>query len=351
MGTRLIIALGGCALAFSARGLSQPVNQAKPLFAGDDKIHIVIQAPLQTLIRNRNYKGSIPGTLTDPSGFPLPIGLTLRGHANRTTDVCEFPPLRVDFTSAPPPTSVFSGQKKLKLVTHCQNNPSNQQHILLDYAAYRMYNLLTLRSFRARLADVDYRGPDGRPIISRIGFFIEDERDVAKRNGLHQVKAPEARIPVEALSPSDAARYALFEHMIGNHDWSMRAGPEGEECCHNAKLIGIFATGATIPIPYDFDFSGLVDSPYAPVPEELHISSVRDRFYRGYCIHNSQVITIAAQMRTAEPAILNVLNRVPGLEDRTRVKAANYLQSFFAQIATDGGVREHILKRCLAYNP
>ena len=39
------------------------------------------------------------------------------------------------------------------------------------------------------------------------------------------------------LSPADAARVAMFEYMIGNMDWSMRAGPPGEACCHNRRLI------------------------------------------------------------------------------------------------------------------
>ena len=41
----------------------------------------------------------------------------------------------------------------------------------------------------------------------------------------------------------DAARYALFQHMIANHDWSMRAGPVGSFCCHNAELLGLAAPG------------------------------------------------------------------------------------------------------------
>ena len=52
-------------------------------------------------------------------------------------------------------------------------------------------------------------------------------------------------VPVTISSPADAARFALFQHMIANHDWSMRAGPEGDDCCHNAELIGPLAPGAT----------------------------------------------------------------------------------------------------------
>ena len=266
-------------------------------------------------------------------------------------EVCEFPPFRVVFTAPPPATSVFAGQKKLKLVTHCRNDASSQQYILLEYSAYRIYNLITPRSFRARLADVDYRGADGRSIISRVGFFIEDDSDVAKRNGMREVKTPDPLIPAEDLSGEDAARYALFEHMIGNHDWSMRAGPRGSNCCHNARLMGALAPGATIPVPYDFDMSGLVDVPYATVPEQLGITSVRDRFYRGYCIHNADVASTAASLRTLKPTILGVLNQVPGLEDRTRAKATSYLEGFFAQIGTDADVNEHLLKRCATSSP
>ena len=88
-------------------------------------------------------------------------------------------------------------------------------------------------SFRARLATIDYVGSDGRPLTSRIGFFIEDVDDVAGRNALGPAPVGE-RALTSQLSRTDAARVAMFEYMIGNLDWSMRAGPQGDRCCHNA---------------------------------------------------------------------------------------------------------------------
>jgi hypothetical protein len=336
-----------CLLAVSAPVRAQ---QPKPLFAASDPIHIVIQAPLSALTRNRASGAVVQGILTDPAGQSLPISLSLRGLTRRSADTCDFPPLRVRFLAHPAATSLFAGQDKLKLVTHCNNSSSFQQYLLLEYAAYRMYNVLTPHSFRARLANIDYRDEKGRPIVSRLGFFLEELGDVAKRNGARQTRAPD-RIPVPDLNPADAGRYALFQHMLANHDWSMRAGPQGKDCCHNAELIGPLAPGATIPIPYDFDYSGFVNAPYAVPPDELRINSVRQRFYRGYCLHNAAVLAAARQMRESRPQLMAAISSTPGLEPRTQSRAVSFLDSFFADIATDELVNAKILSRCLGYNP
>ncbi len=219
---------------------------------------------------------------------------------------------------------------------------------LLEYATYRMFNVLSPASFRVRLAQVDYVNDDGRPLISRYGFFIEDLRDVARRNQMQEANLPEL-IPVASLNPRHAALYALFQHMIANHDWSMRAGPKGDECCHNAKMIsparGV-AAGA-IPIPYDFDFSGLVNAPYATPPDILHIASVRQRIYRGYCIHNGEAYAVAVQMRSQRPQMLAALAQTPGLEPQTISRATAFLDGFFNDIESNDSVQSKVVKSCL----
>lgn len=328
-------------------GLALPAAAAppQPLFASDQPIHIAVQAPINQLMRNREFRGSVAGTVIDPTGLKLPASFELRGITRRTAEICDFAPLKVDFTGKPPANSVFSGQNKLKLVTHCRSNAGFQQNVLLEYAAYRMYNLLTPYSMRVRLANIDYLDENGQPIVSRVGFFLEDSKDIARRNDMSPVVAG-VRIPVAWLNPTEAARYALFQHMIANHDWSMRAGPAGDECCHNARLMGTPAPGQVIPVPYDFDFSGLVGAPYATAPDELGISDVRQRMYRGYCIHGAQALAAAAQMRAKRGELLGVLGQIPGLEPRTRDNAMRFLDRFFADIATDEKASA-ALRRCV----
>jgi hypothetical protein len=339
----LLAAVAACSLAVAPPASAQ---MPKPLFASDAPIHITIQAPLTGLIRNRSATAPISGTLTDPNGVTLPISLSLRGLTRRAADICDFPPLRVRFTGAPPPQSLFVGQNSLKLITHCRNSASFQQYLLLEYSAYRMYNLLTPRSFRVRLANIDYRDANGQPIVSRVGYFLEPLGDLARRNGMKSSHAPD-RIPTTDLSPVDAARYALFQHMIANHDWSMRAGPAGRDCCHNAELIGPLAPGSVVPVPYDFDYSGFVSAPYATPPDELHLTSVRQRRFRGYCIHNPQIATAAAQFRAMRPQFIATIGQTPGLAPGTQSRAIGFLDGFFNDIADDQTVNSKLLKGCI----
>lgn len=320
----------------------------KPLFASDAPIQFKIQGPVDRLV-NRAERSTSAEAATLNLSAPaetLPIRLSARGLSRRTGDICKFPPLRIEFAQAPPSSSLFAGQRRLKLVTHCRSSASFQQHLLLEYAAYRMFNQLTPLSYRVRLATVDYAEPGGKVSTSRWAFLIEDLDDLAKRNGLSKARVGDRVSPAQ-LDPGQAARVALFQYMIGNLDWSMRAGPEGEGCCHNGRLLS--GKGASLlPVSYDFDFSGMVDAPYAVAPEQLPVKNVRTRYYRGYCRHNQQAFAAAAEFRARRAAVEAAFSEIPGMSDGTRRKALNYLGGFFADIATDESLRTRVLRNCIS---
>ncbi|HET9813037.1 MAG TPA: hypothetical protein VFP57_05195 [Sphingomicrobium sp.] len=325
-----------CALAIA---IAAPATAApappKPLFASDQPIRITIQGPMSSLVGRRS-ETQRPGTLTIAgANQSYAINLSPRGITRRASDICQFPPLRVEFVQPPPAGSLFEGQRRLKLVTHCRNAAGFQQKILLEYAAYRLYNLMTPQSFRARLANIDYVDERGRPYVSRVGFFLEDIDDVAARNGMVKARTADM-IPASLLDPQGAARMAVFNYMIANLDWSMRAGPEGEGCCHNGRLLALPRApgGPYVPVPYDFDFSGLVDAPYATPPEAIHVTSVRQRNYRGYCAHDALARAVAANLVQRQAELLGVFSAVPGLDARTQARSVNYLGEFFSDAAS-----------------
>ena len=320
---------------------------ATPLFASDAPIQLTIQGPIATLVRN-SERAPAPTAATlslAGSNEAHAIRLTPRGITRLKKEICGFPPLRVEFAQPPAAASLFSGQRRLKLVTHCRPASGFQQHLLLEYSAYRIFNLVSPVSYRARLATINYVEPNGKNLTTRYGFFIEDTDDVARRNGLREAVVGD-RIPSAQLDPRQSARLALFQYMIGNLDWSMRAGPAGEGCCHNSRLLG-GASPLKTPVPYDFDYSGLVDAPYAVPPDKYKIGSVRTRVYQGYCRHNGEALAAAAEFRSARPSIEAMFGQIPGMEPRTRKGALDYLSRFYNDIATDASVQSRVLKSCV----
>ncbi len=320
-------------------------GDATALFSSSEPIEITIMGPIGDIAR----KAAVS---TDPRPATLSVGaeqhaidLSARGNSRRRPETCKFPPLRVSFTEKPGKDSLFHKQKKLKLVTHCRATKGFEKHLLLEYSAYRMLNALTDQSFRVRLATVRYvEAESGRVTIERPGFFIEDIDDVADRVDLKDVKA--GKLSITQHNPAAAARTALFFHMIANHDWSMVEGLDGE-CCHNGKLLGAdkAATQNLVYMPYDFDYSGFVDAPYAVPPDKISINSVRTRYYRSSCTLNAEVKSAAAVFRERRPQLEAAVRSTPGLERKTADKAVKFLEGFFSDIATDGAV-DTMLKRC-----
>lgn len=324
---------------------AQAAQPAKPLFAEDGLIRLTIRGPIGQVASAEDRSRVFDASLST-GAETLPIGLSPRGITRLRKETCRFPPLRVDFAGAPPAGSLFAGQRRLKLVTHCRPAEGHQQYLLLEYAAYRLYNQLTPLSFRVRLAQIDYVEESGRPVTSRLGFFIEDLADVARRNGMVEAQVG-ARIPVASLDAADAARFAVFQYLIANLDWAMQAGPSGDSCCHNSRLIMRPGAATMTTVPYDFDYSGLVDAPYAVPPESIRVSSVRVRRYRGFCRHNPQALKAAAEIRAQRPALLAVIAAVPAMSEASRRKAAAFLDRGFADIASDSAVTGNLLRTCV----
>ena len=333
MKKRIVLAslmLGAAAPAFA--------GPTTPLFASDTPIQLRIQGPISSLAGNRS-DGSRPGTMV-AEGMTYQITLSPRGITRRTNDICDFPPLRVTLTQPAPAGSLFEHQRRLKLVTHCKRPVDFQQKVLLEYAAYRLYNLMTPQSFRVRLANIEYVDESGKPYISRVGFFIEDFDDVAKRNDMRDARQG-SLVPLQQIDVAAGGRLAVFEYMISNYDWSMRAGPKGEECCHNGRLMAGAASGF-VPVPYDFDFSGLVSAPYAGPPESVPIDNVRQRNYRGYCSHMMSARTAAAGAASQRASYLGLFATIPALDAKNQARAMSFIQGFFADV--DSG---KIFKTCV----
>lgn len=335
-----LIALGLLAVSTAAQA-----EKAQPLFDSAEPIDITITGPIRDLVRTAARSTEPYQASLSADGAELPIELSARGNSRRDPVTCKFPPLRIKFDSKPADGSLFDNQKSLKLVTHCRPSKSFERYTLLEYAAYKMYNEISDASFRVRMANVRYVDSESKKVYDeRRGFFIEDVDRVADRIDMKELKRE--KFSVSQYDPAAAAKVVLFFHMIANHDWSMVAGPDGE-CCHNGKVAGrdSAATSNLVYLPYDFDYSGFVNAPYALPPETIKINSVRTRFYRGDCGQNAAVAAEAANFRAKRSAMEAAVRQTPYLPEKTATAALKFLDGFYADIGDDEKV-QRLLGKC-----
>ncbi len=326
-----------------------PAAAQTPLFSDNSEIEITVEAPFTTLVRTaRRNTDPYPGALIH-DGQRYNLLVSARGQTRRTTDRCTFPPLRIDFENNELRETLFRGQNRLKLTTHCRASASYEQYYVLEYTAYRLYNELTPMSFRARPLRVTYHDTEGRRgDETHFGFVVEDEDDLARRNGREALEIETGAVNATQLDPQAAARYSLFQFMIGNVDWDMVASAAGRDCCHNTRLLAASETArdALIPTPYDFDSAGLVDAPYAAPPEGLRMRSVRERYYRGYCRHNEQLPAAIALFQSRREAINALIASQTRLSDQRRQTARRYIDGFYEIISDPERVQRQLIERC-----
>jgi hypothetical protein len=93
-------------------------------------------------------------------------------------------------------------------------------------------------------------------------------------------------------------------------------------------------------VPYDFDFCGMVDAPYAIPIEELNIKSVRERLYRGYSRTLPEIETTLSLFREKSEAIKKLVLSFELLPERERKEILSYLDGFYKMIESKSLVQK-----------
>jgi hypothetical protein len=91
-------------------------------------------------------------------------------------------------------------------------------------------------------------------------------------------------------------------------------------------------------VPYDFDYSGLVNAAYALPPPTIKIGSVRERAYRGPCRTAQELEGFFAPIRKVRPDITAVYDSLPDRRAHKR-NALGYLDQFFKLIDRPSDVK------------
>ena len=153
-----MVALGLAGQAFAA--------ERDPLFQEHSTLIAVLTAPISQTYAQResDVRLYFPGQWTyingDGESHRLDVSIRIRGNFRR--QYCELPPIRLNFRKSQVKGTLFKGQDKLKLVSPCQHGLESQQKLLLEYLAYRTYEILTDYSFGTRLIRLSYVDSDDK---------------------------------------------------------------------------------------------------------------------------------------------------------------------------------------------
>ena len=101
-----------------------------------------------------------------------------------------------------------------------------------------------------------------------------------------------------------------------------------------------------IPVPFDFDFSGLVNASYAAPPSQIPIRDVRFRYYYGLCVPRPVLDEAVARLQSRRAAILELIAGTEQLDDKLREKNLKFVEEFYEIIGDPETLNDEVIRRC-----
>jgi hypothetical protein len=328
--------------AVATAAAARPAAAQAPLFRSDSVLAVTLRTDLRALFRDRDTAHVVwrSATLTyagPDSAVTVPLLVRTRGIFRRAT--CDVPPLRLRFEDAQVRGTLLTHLRHPKLVTHCYDHDEYEQNLLQEYAIYRSWQLFTRYAFAARLVRVTYQDSTGRVRpVTRYGIVTEDPERLAQRVGATVLTQGDVRIG--RLNRTSASLLGVFQYLIGNTDW-------GVPTRHNVALLRT-ADSAIYAVPYDFDWSGIIDARYARPAPFLHIQRVTERVFRGVCQPQDDLVPTLVRFEAMRDSITAIYRSVPDLQPRVLARALHYLDGFYDAIADHARFwRREVEQRCM----
>lgn len=334
------------ACMFSANAQSA---EADPLFQSAVPLDITFEAPFAQIDRERDKEAKYDGVMRymDENGVEVSfdVELEIRGNWRLKKENCRYSQLWVDLKRGQTPNTLFAEQNRLKLVVQCRGQDRYKNYLAKEQQLYEAFANLSDIHFGTRLVNstyVDSEDPDSSR--THLSFFIEHQRRLRNRFEMEEVELN--RISRSDLDPLQSALVGLFMYQIGNTDYSMIQAAEGDECCHNTKLL-VDATGRYFPIPYDFDSSGFVDARYAAPPNPTFgIRDNKSRKYRGFCLEPEQLDPAVARMTEQRDNTMAIVSDTSHVNDRTAKRSVSYMEDFYEVLDDQRRYQRDIIKDC-----
>jgi hypothetical protein len=313
-------------------------KQPETLFSSNSPIEIDLYFNFDDVLDDRTKDASQHEAhlkYYDPAGEieEHEIQVKTRGNFRLDPANCKFPPLRVNFKKKQVKGTFFDGEDKLKLVTQCQL----ERYVLMEYLIYRVYNAIEEKSFKVRLAKINYYDTEkNKKVLTHYGFFIESEENLIAR--LNAVEAERFYSP-NMLDQENLLKVALFQYMIGNADWYVTSK-------HNTVLLINSADSIPFTVPYDFDFSDAIDGFYTK-PEGVPSSQLKTRrIFKGNCLENEEYLKGFDFFLQQKDTVYQTIKSLDIGKKSVKRQLEKYFDKFYKQLQDPENLIQEFNKYC-----
>lgn len=323
-------------LVASSFGFGQKIVGRKQFFEDTAVIQATLTTSYKALMNQKKEPVYQPATITfhnlDTAGeVKEPIRVKLRGNFRRAN--CSFASMTFDFEDKTK-KSRLSNLKQLKVVVPCEWGTDDEQWVIREYLVYKLFQLFTEKSFRARLVRFNFDdNSDSIKPYKQYGFLLEDVDDLAKR--IDSKEVGEEKIGSEETNRMHTTMVSIFQYMISNSDWKVPVR-------HNVKMVRPKDSATVKPyiIPYDFDYCGAVNAIYAEPAPYLGIQKVTDRLYLGFPRTIAEINATLKIFLEKETEVLNTISNFPLLRKKGKEEMLAFIQGFFTIIKDEASVKK-----------
>ncbi len=325
------------------------LNPFEDLFEKEEPLRMTLVSDIRNLKRHRKKEEYQPAGMTclmhDSILVTHPVRIRARGNFRR--DNCTVPPFFLNIRYAGMKNHPLGDIRRVKTVVRCRHARQYEDYVLREYLVYKLYSLLTDYSFRVRLielttVDTGKRNKD-KNTRTDWAFFIEPEELMAERLNGHEIESD--RLSMQMVNRKKMDLMAMFQYMIGNGDYSVTGR-------HNLKIVSVANEDATgfVPVPYDFDYTGLVNAHYAVPGEGLPVKTVRERYFLGPCRSVERFREIIDIFLDHEEEIATLIRDFEYLDEDEKNDMINYLATFFLAVENDDFIERQIISTCRSYD-
>ncbi len=295
------------------------------LFTDDAPLELIVKLDLKKFQKekadSKYHPAELIAYLDDSLILKKQVRMKSRGIFRK--DHCSVPPYWLNLRREKDKSDSININEKYKVVCHCNYSSVYEEYLLKEYLAYRIYNILTEYSFRVRLVRFTYVDTGRKnKTYQRWGFIIETADLLAER--LNGVQLKLNSIGMYYTDNQITNLLCIYAYLMGNTDWSI-AGR------HNIKLIKIMddSKPALIPIPYDFDYTGFVNTSYAIPADGTGIQNVRQRVYIGPCRDILDYQIAAQNIQLKKDEIFSLIDSFEYLPKGVKLDLQGFLTEYF----------------------